>query len=235
MSENIGFAIDDFHFKSNSIFEGLPEEDQAFIKSSLVKHEYKKGAMLFLEGSYPSGIFYIIEGKVKKFKVDKDGREQIIYVCNNGELLGYPSLLSEETFSDSATALEKTIVGFMPKKAFLELLDKSTVISKRLIKNLSHEFAVLENSILSISHKTVRERLALSLLILRDKYKTKDYKANDTIEIILSRENLANIVGTAVETLVRLLRELKDEKMIKTDGRKIIILEPKKLLEIANL
>ncbi len=234
MSEQFDFPIEKFHFKSNSIFEGLPKEDEEFIKSTLVVKEYKKGAMLFIEGSYPSGIFYLIEGKVKKFKADKEGREHIIYICNSGELLGYPALLSEETFSDSASAIEKTIIGFMSKKDFLYLIDKSSTISKRLIKNLSHEFAVLENSILSISHKNVRERLALSLLILRDKYRTNETK-DDKIEIILSREDLANTIGTAVETLVRLLREFKDENLIETEGRKIRILNPKKLLEVANL
>ena len=234
MSENIEFPIDDYHFKSHSVFENLPQEDMDFLKNAINPKKYKKGDLLFLEGSYPAGIFYLIEGKVKKFKVDNDGREHIIYICNKGELLGYPALLSEETFSDSAAALEKSTVGFIPKKAFLTLLEKSPVLSRKLLKNLSHEFAVLENNILSIAHKTVRERLALTLLILRDKFKTEG-EINDLIEINLSREDLANILGTAVETLVRFLREFKDEKIIQTKGRTILILDAKKLVEIANI
>ncbi len=234
MSESIGFPIDDYHFKSHSIFEELPKEDQDFVKKVMLLKKYRKSEMVFIEGSYPSGIFYLIEGKIKKFKVDKDGREHIIYICNSGELLGYPALLSEETFSDSAMALENITVGFIPGNKFLELLEKSTVLSSKLLKNLSHEFAVLENNILSIAHKTVRERLALTLLILRDKFKAAD-KPNEIVEITLTREDLANILGTAVETLVRFLREFKDDDIIETKGRTIRILKAHKLVEIANL
>ena len=148
--------------------------------------------------------------------------------------MGYPALLSEETFSDSAMALENITVGFIPGKKFLELLEKSTVLSSKLLKNLSHEFAVLENNILSIAHKTVRERLALTLLILRDKFKSGDMP-NEIVEITLTREDLANILGTAVETLVRFLREFKDDDIIETKGRTIRILKAHKLVEIANL
>lgn len=234
MSESIGFPIDEYHFKSHSVFEGLPEEDQTFLKSVMHSKKYKKGEMIFIEGSFPSGIFYLIEGKIKKYKVDKDGREHIIYICNTGELLGYPALLSEETFSDSAMALENITVGFIPKKEFIELLERSAVLSRKLLKNLSHEFAVLENNIVSLAHKTVRERLALTLLILRDKFK-KENNHNDIIEITLTREDLANILGTAVETLVRYLREFKDENIIETKGRTIRILKAQKLVEIANI
>lgn len=234
MSESIGFPIDEYHFQSHSIFEELPMEDQEFLKSAMVVRRFKKGEVIFIEGSYPSGIFYLMEGKIKKYKVDKDGREHIIYICNSGELLGYPALLSEETFSDSAMALEPVSVGFIPKKAFLKLLERSAVLSRKLLKNLSHEFAVLENNILSIAHKTVRERLALSLLILRDKFKTA-HSSNDVVEINLTREDLANILGTAVETLVRFLRELKDEGIIETKGRTIRILKAQRLVEIANI
>ena len=234
MSENIEFPIDDYHFKSHSVFENLPTKDKDFLKAAIIPKKYKKGDMLFLEGSFPAGIFYVIEGKIKKFKVDNGGREHIIYICNKGELLGYPALLSEETFSDSAAAIENSTVGFIPKNAFLTLLEKSPVLSRKLLKNLSHEFAVLENNILSMAHKTVRERLALTLLILRDKFKDEG-ENNNPVAINLSREDLANILGTAVETLVRFLREFKDEKIIETKGRAILILNAKKLVGIANI
>jgi CRP-like cAMP-binding protein len=228
MADTSKFPIDSYHFKRNSIFEDLPKDEDDMLKSILTLKELKKGDTVFVEGSYPSGIFYVIEGKIKKFKVDKDGREFIIYICGKGELLGHTALLCDEPFSDSAKALEKSIIGHITKKDFLNFIDKSTVLSRRLIKNLSHEFAVLENSILSLSHKTVKERLALNLLILKDKYNSEN-------EIILSREDLANVIGSAVETLARMLTELKSEEIIKIEGRRIKILDSDKLLTIANL
>jgi CRP-like cAMP-binding protein len=228
------FPTHDFDFKSHSLFDGLPHEDLEYINSVMNIKKIKKGTTLFIEGSFPSGVHYLISGTVKKFKSDKLGKEQIIYICNTGELLGYRSLLSESYYSDSAMALEDITVGFISKQEFIALLENSMVLSKRLLKNLCHEFAVLENSILSIAHKSVRERLALNLLILRDKYKNK-FQKDELIEITLTREDLSNMVGTAVETLVRLLRDFKEEKLIETEGRKIRILNPEKLLVIANL
>jgi CRP-like cAMP-binding protein len=227
------FPGDKFHFKSDSILNGLPEKDLELLKSKMLSYKFKKGKMIFSVGTYPSGIFHLKKGKVKKYKTDRDGREHIIYVCNSGELLGYPALLSEEAYSDSAATLEDSVLEFIPKNIFFKVLEKSQVLSTKLLKNLSHEFGVLENSIVNFAHKSVRERLALSLLILKEKFRDKD-NPNASIEITLSREDLSNVVGTAVETLVRLLHDFKDEGLIKTEGRKIRILDVKKLMKIAN-
>lgn len=230
---SISFPIDKFHFKSDSILEELPEKDLEALKSKMISHKFKKGKMIFSEGTYPSGIFYLKKGKIKKFKTDRDGREHIIYVCNSGELFGYPALLSEETYSDSATALEDSILGFIPKDAFFKILEQSPILSTKLLKNLSHEFGVLENSIINFAHKSVRERLALSLLILKEKFRDKNNPLS-SVEITLSREDLSNVTGTVVETLVRLLHDFKDEGLIETEGRKIRILDAKKLVKVAN-
>lgn len=227
------FPIEKFQFKSDSILEGLPEKDLDALKSKMVSFKFKRGKMIFSEGTYPSGIFYLKKGRVKKYKTDRDGREHIIYVCNSGELLGYPALLSEETYSDSATALEDSILAFIPSDAFFKILAQSPALSTKLLKNLSHEFGVLENSIINFAHKSVRERVALSLLILKEKFRDKN-NPKASVEITLSREDLSNVTGTVVETLVRLLHDFKDEGLIETEGRKIRILDAKKLVKVAN-
>lgn len=228
------FPIQKFQFNSSSILEGLPEEDMKALERKMVIQKYKKGHNLFVEGTYPSGIFYVKEGRIKKYKADRNGREQIIYICNKGELLGYSALLSEEAYPDSSATLEDSIVGFIPREAFLKVLQQSPAFSVKLLKNLSHEFGVLVNSIASFAHKSVRERLALSLLILHEKFRNPE-APELPVQISLSREDLANIVGTAVETLVRLLHNFKDEGLITTQGRKIRILNETQLIKIANL
>jgi CRP-like cAMP-binding protein len=225
--------IEKFDFMSDSVFMGLPKEDLAFLESKMVHRKYKKEQRIFVEGSMPTGIYYLKSGKIKKYKADRDGEEQIIYICNSGELLGYPALLSEEPYSDSAAALEDCIVAFIPKDDFLQVLSQSHILSNKLLKNLSHEFGVLLNSIVTFAHRSVRERLALSLLILKDKYRIKGNESKP-VEINLSREDLSNLVGTAVETLVRLLHDFKDEGLIETEGRKIRILDVKRLAKVAN-
>ena len=189
--------------------------------------------IIFREGAYPSGIFYLKSGKVKKYKVAKDGGEQIIYVANTGELIGYHAILAEDRYPDSAAALEESIVAFIPKEDFLDVLERSTVLNKRLLKTLSHEFAVLANSLTLFTQRSVRERLALQLVVLREKYKV-NFQPGMPVEINMSREDLASLVGTARENVVRVLGEFKEHGLIETKGRKIIVLDVKQLINIAN-
>lgn len=228
------FPYDKFNFKSNSVLEGLPDDDVMVLEKNMISHRYKKGEILFREGSYPTGIYYIKKGKVKKYKTDKEGKEQIFYVCKKGELLGYHALISEEKYSDTTATIEESEIAFIPKDDFLKAVQTSSVLSNRLLKVLSHEFGVLVNSLTVFAQRTVRERLALCLILLRDKYK-KEENSMAPVELDLSRDDLAKFVGTARETLVRLLHDFKEEQLIETNGRKIILNKPLEISKIANL
>lgn len=227
------FPIDKWDFKSESVFTGLPTNDFELLNANKTEQLYKKGEIIFREGLYPAGIFYISEGKVKKYKMDEDGREHIIYVANKGELLGYHAILSEDRYPDSAAAIEECMIAFIPKEDFLETVHQSEVLSRRLLKTISHEFAVLANSLLMFAQKSVRERLALHLIVLREKYKV-NFQPGMPVEINMGRDDLANLVGTGRENVVRILTEFKEEGIVETKGRKIIVLEVNKLLKIAN-
>lgn len=227
------FPIDKWDFKSESVLMDLPAGDVELLTANKTEQLYSKGEILFREAAYPAGIFYIVEGKVKKYKVDKEGREQIIYVANQGEILGYHAILSEDRYPDSAAALEKSRIAFIPREDFLNTLQQSAVLSKRLLKTLSHEFAVLANSISAFAQKSVRERLALQLIVLREKYKV-NFQPGMPVEINISRNDLANIVGTVRESAVRILTEFKEAGIVQTKGRKIIVLDVNQLIKIAN-
>ncbi|RYZ51876.1 MAG: Crp/Fnr family transcriptional regulator, partial [Sphingobacteriales bacterium] len=216
------FPIDKWDFKSESVLADLPADDLELLTRNKLEQIYKKGEIIFREGAYPTGIFYIKEGKVKKYKVDNDAREQIIYVANTGELLGYHSILGEDRYPDSAAAIEESRIAFIPKEDFLATLEKSEVLSKRLLKTLSHEFAVLANSLTLFAQKSVRERLALQLIVLREKYKV-NFQPGMPVEINMSRSDLASLVGTVRENVVRILGEFKEEAILETRGRKIIV------------
>lgn len=227
------FPIDKWDFESESILADLPESDLELLMAHKSEHVYKKGEVIFRERGYPTGIFYITEGKVKKYKVDEHGREQIIYVANSGELLGYHAILSLDNYPDSAAVLEQSIITFIPKEDFWEAINQSDVLNRRLLKTLSHEFAVLANSLTMFAQKSVRERLALQLIVIREKYKV-NFEPGMPVEINMSRDDLASLVGTARENVVRMLSEFKDEGTVETKGRKIIVLDVKKLIKIAN-
>jgi CRP-like cAMP-binding protein len=227
------FPIDKWDFKTESILTALSDQDFNMLTLNQMEQVYKKGQIIFREGALPTGIFYITNGKVKKYKIDNEGKEHIVYVANTGELIGYHAILSEDRYPDSAAALEESIITFIPKEDFLMVLQQSDTLSNRLLKTLSHEFAVLINGLTLFAQRSVRERLALQLIVLREKYKI-NFHPGMPVEINMSRDDLASLVGTARENVVRILTEFKQEEILITKGRKIIILNVNKLVEIAN-
>ncbi len=233
MSINGLFPIDKWNFQSHSILSELPPEDAEIITAHMSDQSFSKGEIIFRQGSFPSGIFFIRSGKVKKYKVNSEGGEQIIYVANTGELFGYHALLADERYPDSAAALEESLIAFIPKEDFLRALNTSKILSQRLLKLLSHEFTVFANSVTLFAQRNARERLATQLVVMREKYK-ENYQPGMAVEINLSRADLASMVGTARENIVRILKEFKEEGVIEARGRKIVVKDVHKLLKIAN-
>nr|WP_321229680.1 Crp/Fnr family transcriptional regulator [uncultured Psychroserpens sp.] len=223
--------ITKFTFNSQYILSELPLSDREFLENIMVDKKYRKNQPIFTEGTLPSGIFYLQSGKVKKYKMDNDGREQIIYIYNAGEFFGYSSVLSESTYGDTTVSIENSIISFITTNDFNKILENSSSFSRLLLKSLSHEFSVLANLMAVLSQRTVRERVALNLLILHDKYKVDNV---DITYIMLSRSDLANMTGTVIETLARVLHDFKDDSLISTDGRKIELLNIERLIQIAN-
>ncbi|UXP31417.1 Crp/Fnr family transcriptional regulator [Reichenbachiella agarivorans] len=218
-----------FTFNNQYIFNELPQSDKELFEKVMHNQKYHKSQAVFTQESIPSRMFFVKEGKVKKFKVDAEGREQIIYIYNAGEFFGYSALLSDETYSTSTTAIEDSTISFIYKEDFFRILDNSTSFSRLLLKSLSHEFRVTTNLMAVLSQRTVRERVALCLLILHNKYKVSEGK-----EISISRLDLANMVGTVIETLARILHDLRNENLIALEGKKIKITNTEGLEAISN-
>jgi CRP-like cAMP-binding protein len=232
METNDLIHLEKFTSKSDSIFKNIPADLRVFLESQMIDRTYKKGQPIFLEGSYSAGIYYLKEGLVKKYKTDHAGKEHILSLCSEGELLGYSALLCNEPYPDSIAAVETSSLGFLPKEIFLKATNESNALMSCLLSSLSHEFGVMVNSVMIFAHMSVRERLALTLLILSEKFRRKD--KSDLVEIVLSREDLANMVGTATETLVRLLQEFKKEEIIGINGKIISVLKTKTLIEMSK-
>lgn len=220
--------IDKYHLKSNSFFEFLSNDEIAFVKTHLRRIEFKKKQLLFREDSFSKGVYIIKKGKVKIYKTNPDGRESIVYIYKKGDYFGYRPLLANDPHPVSAGAIDNVVVSFIPIWVFNEVLEKSPQLAQKLLVNLSKEFSVWINKITAFSHHSVKERVALSLLILARVYEREDSNSK-LITISLNRNDFAGFVGTAKETLVRMLRVFKDAKIISASGTKIIILKPKAL------
>lgn len=204
-----------------SLFKSLSGDEVTNMDNKKVCSYFKKNQPLFIEGTFPRGVFCIHSGKVKIFTIGESGKEQIIHIAKEGEVVGFRTMFSDEPYKLSATAIEECNICLIKREDFLEYLQKKPELMQSVLKNLSMELGQRAVFIKNMAQKTVRERLAAVLLILDEVY---------TDEMInLSREDLANYVGTATETVIRLLKEFKDDELIEVHVRKIEILNRNKL------
>jgi len=215
-----------FFFGSAPVLESLPGTDLQLLQERLKLKKIKKGRDILIEGSYPRYVYILKRGKVKLYQRSSSGVEQLIYIYTPGDMFGFRPLLSNEKNPASAQALEDCTIYYLPAKYFLSILKKSASLSNVLLQNLSHEFTVWVNRIAAFSQKSVKERLALSLLILREKYRKPDGRY---AEITLSRADLASFIGTTNETLSRILARFNSERLIRFQGRKIIVINTPEL------
>ena len=222
-----------FSQRFNSVFCKAKEEYVNMINEQKICNVYKKGQILFNEGAYPFGVFCINDGKIKLSHSGDDGKEQIIRLLKAGDILGYRALLSGERYSASAVALEDTQICFIPKELFTTVLKMDPALAFEMMKMLSDELHKTEIKLTHLAQKPIRERLAETLLFIKETY---GYEADGiTLNVRLSREEIANLVGTATESAIRLLSEFKKDGMVELDGKKIKILSQKELVKTANL
>jgi CRP/FNR family transcriptional regulator len=219
--------------KSTSVLCKAKIEYLNEVNAQKVCNTFKKGQTIFNEGSYPFGVFCINSGKVKLAHLGDDGKEQIIRLLKGGDVVGYRALLSGERYSASAVALEDTQVCFIPKELFLHILKNDAGLTFEMMKLLSDELHKTELKLTHLAQKPVRERMAEILLFIKETYGFED--DGITLNVRLSREEIANLVGTATESTIRLLSEFKRDSMVELDGKKIKIINQKKLTKTANL
>jgi CRP-like cAMP-binding protein len=220
------FNLENYKLKSSSFYEVLNALEKKIIKARTTRTEYKRGQVIFREGSFSKGIYIIRKGKVKIYKVNPNGLETIVYIYKKGEYFGFRPLLADEPHPTSASAMDNVVVTFIPKDVILRLFNESKNLSKHLALNLASEFSVWINKLTVFTRYSVRDRTALSLLILNELYRKKNERK---VSISINRDDFASFVGTAKESLVRNLRHFKDERIISTQGTKIVINKPEQL------
>ena len=216
-----------------SLFSNVSEPYLCQLSESKNLITHKKGQILFYEGTKPLGIFCISDGVVKVYKTASNGKEQIIRLTKKGDFLGYASLLGEESYSNSATIVEDANICFVPKESFLKVLSDDTEFHRRVTKALCHDLGIMESKLTDATQKSIRERLAFTLLKLSETYGI-DGNEGDKIDIVLTREEIAGLVGTATETVIRLLSEFKKDELIEYQGKKIIVLDKKGLARLSD-
>lgn len=191
----------------------------------------KKGEVIFNEGDVMNGVYCIKEGTCKLVKMNSNGKDTIIKLITKGELLGQTSILTEEKSTLSAIAVDDMRVCFIPKNEILGFIDDNKSFSLEVTKNICQNLNDAINFAVNHTHKTVKERLAISLLEILNSAGTDN---EGYLNLQLTREEIASMVGTATESCIRLLAELKKENLIDLKGKKIKILQLNELRNLAE-
>ncbi|MDE5419903.1 Crp/Fnr family transcriptional regulator [Labilibaculum sp. DW002] len=213
-------------------FQHLQREDMNLLFWDEDVHFFKRGSVIYSEGDSAKGCYFLFSGVLKVFKTGIEGKEQIIKFAKPGNLIGFRSVLSKERACTSAKVIEDTIVCFIPGNVLTKLIRENSDFAMELMEITCRELDEANDYITDIAQKTVRERLAEILVHLESTFGLTE---DNTLKIALTREELANMVGTATESVIRLLSEFKSDKLIELNGRKIKILNSKALKKVGGI
>lgn len=202
-----------------------------FLAGSKVHRSYRKGQVIFQQGSQTQGLYCVHQGKVKISKVSAEGKERIIRLGKEGDVLGYRSLLLGETYTTAAVALTDCVVCLVPRPDFFSLIGQNARFAQSLTQLLATSLGEAEARLLS-SHKPVSQRLAEALLLL---YHAFQPVPDALFSMPVSRDDLAALMGATKETASRLLSEFREEGVVATQGSRITVLNLEKLQYIASL
>ncbi len=215
----------------NSIFRHLTPEQMDLLLHSTTPRFFDKGETLYHEGRRINGVYCIESGIVKIFKTGFDGKEQIIMFGKERDIIGYRSVLANELACTTAKIIKEGVLCFIPATLLLQLVKENPGFSYEIMKLACKELGDANQYITDLAQKSVRERLAEILLHLVEKFELDE---ENNLNISLTREELANIVGTATESVIRLLSDFKHSGLIDLQGRKIKILDMNGLKHISN-
>lgn len=218
------FGSNDFNL--SSLFSETKElKELEKLYSNRPVRNYRKKEFLFMEGQTPTDLYYIRKGEVKTYKVNYDGKELITNIHNAGDFLGYVALLEEQPYNENAEVLDDAEITMIPRQEFLNVVYSSKDMARRFIKLVSHELVEAEERLLNLAYQSVRQRVADALL----KLNSQTQATHKSMFIQICRKDIANIVGTATESLNRTLADFKDEGLIEINDQGIRLLNQPKL------
>lgn len=211
----------------NKFFEDVKEIDELkdLSKDRRIK-QIKKKEIIYSEGMNPNYFYFLSKGKVKTFKSHEYGKELIVALYKEGDFFGHIALLEEQPYTESAEALEDSEICIIPKEDFQALIYNNMAVMKKFVKMLSDEILDKEQQLVNLAYSSVRKRVANALVSLFDRYNSEQ---KTKFNITFTREDLANVVGTATESLIRTLSEFKNDGLVEIKGSNITILNYDKL------
>ncbi|HRN45019.1 MAG TPA: Crp/Fnr family transcriptional regulator [Flavobacterium sp.] len=213
-----------------SSLKTLTKEELLTLSDCKTSHIIKKGDAIFEEGENVNGIYCIKEGVCKLTKLSANGKDHIVKLVTRGELLGQRSMISDEPVNLSAIALEDMQVCFIPKTEVMGYFDKNNQFSLSVMKSICGDLNA-DDHLVNLAQKTVKERLAETLLYLHDTFGKKE---DNSLKVVLSRDELASMIGTATESCIRLLSDFNKLGLIELNGKKIVLKDINALKKLAD-
>ena len=214
-----------------SSLKALTKEELIKLSDCKTSHTIKKGDVIFEEGENVNGIYCIKDGICKLTKLSANGKDHIVKLVTRGELLGQRSMISDEPVNLSAVALEDMEVCFIPKSEVMGYFNKNNEFSMNVMKTICGDLKEADDHMVNLAQKTVKERLAETLLYLHDTFGENEDKS---LKVQLSRDELASMIGTATESCIRLLSDFKKLGLIELSGKKIVLKDINKLKKLAE-
>ncbi|WP_348810939.1 Crp/Fnr family transcriptional regulator [Flavobacterium maritimum] len=214
-----------------SSLKALNKDELVKLSDCKTSHTVKKGEVIFEEGETINGIYCVKDGICKLTKLSPNGKDHIVKLIKKGELLGQRSMISDEPVNLTAVALEDMEVCFIPKTEVMGFFDKNNQFSMNVMKTICGDLKDADDHMVNMAQKTVKERLAETLLYLLDTFGKND---DNTLKVQLSRDELASMIGTATESCIRLLSDFNKLGLIELSGKKIILKDINKLKKIAD-
>lgn len=207
----------------------MNKEELKAVSDSKITKTIKKGEALFGEGDKLDGVFCVRDGVSKLSKLSSNGKDQIVKLVSKGEVMGQRSVIAEETTNLSAVAVSDMQVCFIPKESIVNTLNTNPNFTVEVLRHMAHDLKQADDVIVNMSQKTVKQRVAEAFLYLKQNFG----EDNDGFLILtLSREDIANVVGTATESCIRIISEFKKKGWLKTSGKKIGVVNERKLLDL---
>lgn len=216
--------------KFNSL-RAMSKEELKAVSDSKVTRQVRKGEQIFDEGQKLGGVFCVRSGVSKLSKLSANGKDQIVKLASKGEVLGQRSVVSEEYSNLSATAVSDMEVCFVPKEAIMNSINKNPEFTQEVLRHMAHDLREADDVIVNMSQKTVKQRIAEALLYLKTHF-GEDQEG--FLALVLSREDIASVVGTATESCIRILSEFRKKGFIETSGKRLGIRDERQLRDLAE-
>jgi CRP-like cAMP-binding protein len=217
---------------TRTVFRHLNEKEIELLPLEDGSINYKRSDIIYEEGSRINGFYCVVKGIIKIFKTGFDGKDQIIRFAKPGDIMGFRSTITGELACTTTKAIEDASLCFVPGDLVKSFVKSNGEFAMDLLQLACNELGESNDYITDIAQKTVRERLAEVLIHLKWTFNLDN---ENFLQISLTREELANLVGTATESVIRLLSEFKQDRLIELHGRRIKILDETKLIKIGNI